>query len=474
MTKQDEFTTSALELSTTFQGAVAPLPQLDIVRCLLFLRYAAPDAFSFGHGEKPLAIPEESSWLYLARHEHDLARAIGRACLKLEEANPALEGLLTTVDFKQLEPWNDERRDRILGQLIAGISRLPSTTSIGDAYDSFVLHIAESSGKRGGELFLSIPLAQLMVEILDLRNGMSVCDPVCRAGRTIVECAKRAAEQNLRIVLSAQEPSNQLRGIARMDLLMRGIHSARIEAGDVLPSPKLVEKGQLLQYDRVVSAPPINRDNWGAEEAAEDHFNRFPIVPPKHNADYAYILHCLSTIKNGGRAVILTGRGVLFRQGGEERIRKMLLLGDHIEAIVGLPGGLLYGTHIPAALLVLRKGASSRSGRVLFVEVHHPDRHRSRHEAFTANDIESIAHCVHRFEDAPGLARIVAVADIEQNQWGLNPAIYIQHETSNSSMNVMDFAVRIEAIRRLEAERDKLTGKMDDLVKELTEQLDRG
>lgn len=473
MTNQDAFTTSALELSTTLRGAVAPLPQLDIVRCLLFLRYAELDSFNFGHNEKPLAIPEEASWRYLEHREHDLAEEIGRACLKLEEANSALEGLLTTVDFKQLEPWNDERRDRILGQLIASITRLPSTINIGDAYDSFVLNLAESSGKGGGQLFLSIPLAHLMVEILDIRDTMTVCDPVCRAGRTIVECAKMAAKKNIRIVLNAQESSNQLRGIARMDLLMRGVHNARIEAGDVLFSPNLVEKDQLLRYDRVIAAPPINRDNWGAEEAAKDRFERFPIVPPRHNADYAYIFHCLSTLKDGGRAVILTGRGVLFRQGGEERIRRMLLQGDHVEAIVGLPGGLLYGTHIPATLLVLRKGGSPHSGRVLFVEAHHPGNQRSRHEALTTADVESIADCVRHFEDVPGLARVVDLAVIEQNQWGLNPAVYIQREISPSTMNVMEFAERIEGIRLLENERDKLTVRMDELLKDLTEQLDR-
>jgi type I restriction enzyme M protein len=473
MTKQDEFTSSAVELSATLRGSVAPLLQLDIVRCLLFLRYVEPNSFGFGHDEEPLAIPEEASWPYLEQREHELAKTLARACVKLEEVNPALEGILTAVDFRQLEPWNDERRDRILGKLIASMSKLPSMVSIGDAYDSFVLGLAESSGKVGSELFLSIPLARLMVEILEPQDGMSVCDPVCRAGRTIVECARRAAEKNLRIVLYAQEPSNQLRGIARMDLLMRGIHDAKIEAGDVLHSPKFVNQGRLLQYDRIISAPPINRDNWGAEDAAKDRFGRFPVIPPKHNADYAYVLHCLSTLKRGGRAVILTGRGVLFRQGGEERIRRMLLQGDHLEAIVGLPGGLLYGTHIPAALIVLRKGEGPHSGRVLFVEVHRSDEPRTRNEAFTTNDIEAVADCVRRFEDAPGLARVVTLAEIEQNQWGLNPGVYIQREISHPNINLMDFAERIELVRRLEDERDKAAFRMDELIKNLTEQLAR-
>ena len=118
-----------------------------------------------------------------------------------------------------------------------------------------------------------------------------------------------ALEMRLDISLDGQEPHEQLGAICKMNLLLHGARDIRIEPGDVLRSPMLTPKGGLIRYDRVLMAPPISRPNWGAEDAAKDQLGRFPVLPPKHKADYAYILHCLSVLEDGGRAVVLIDRG---------------------------------------------------------------------------------------------------------------------------------------------------------------------
>ena len=259
------------------------------------------------------------------------------------------------------------------------------------------------------------------------------------------------------------------RAICKASLLLHGADGIRIEVGDVLHSPKLTGRDGLIKYDRVISAPPFNRSNWGAEDAADDGFGRFPIVPPKHIADYAYILHCLSILEEGGRAVVLVGIGVLFRGGAEENIRRMLLERDHFEAVVGLPPGLLYGTNISSALIVLRNGKSPRSGKVLFLEVRRAHEKRARDEALSAEEIDAVVRCVERFEDIPDMARVVDVEEVARKQWGLSPAAYLPHPVHHTDINV---AAQLEVIRRTEAERDEAASRADEILRDLAAQLD--
>lgn len=147
----------------------------------------------------------------------------------------------------------------------------------------------------------------------------------------------------------------------------------------------------------------------------------------------------------------------------------MLVQDDHFEAVIGLPGGMLYGTHIPATLLVLRKGRSPRSGRVLFVEVRHSNERRSRHEALRSEEIDAITLCVQRFEELEGVSRVVDLHEIARHQWILNPAVYIPRQVSREDVDLVETT---EMIRVLEAERDETASRVDELLRELAEQID--
>jgi type I restriction enzyme M protein len=390
----------------------------------------------------------------------------------LEQANPDLQGAVIGVDFTQIEPWDSGRRDRILKQLVEGMSGMPPLSSarlVGEGYDHLVTMFAERTGKgENGELFLSIPLARLMVDLLDPRDGMWVCDPVCRAGRALVACAAEAEERRIDLTLHGQEQSSQLVGLCKMNLLLHGAGEVKIDRGNALRSPILASSGDLVRYDRVITAPPINLQHWGAEDAAADPFHRFPVVPPKHNADFAYILHALAILEDGGRAVVLTDRGVLFRQGGEERIRQVLLEADNLEAIVGLPGGLLYGTHIPATLLVLRKGTSARRGKVLFAELHRSAERKSRNEALRFEDAEALREVVLGFVSRPDLSVVVDTDAVSRNQWNLSPSRYLPQRAVSAVMDPRD---AIDSIRVTEAERDEAASRVDALIQELTARL---
>jgi len=461
------------DLAASLRGFAQPLLQWDVVRGLLFLRHISDPPSA---QQRRLVLPDSARWSYLQSQVRGIAFALGQACRDLEAANPWMEGTLTDDDFHQVERGDLARQDEVLHKLIEAVSwmkGLEDPARVGAIYDSLVTRFAESAGKSGdGLVFVAVPVARLMVDLLDLQDGVGVCDPVCRAGRPLTACATFAAERGLHVALEGQEPSEKLRAICKMNLFLRGADEARIELGNVLRTPKLVDdRGQLQQYERVLTAPPINQEFPESESAAQDPWHRFPIVPPKQNADYAYVLHCLSILQDGGRAVILTSRGVLFRQGSEAAIRKLLLQHDHFEAVIGLPGGLLYGTHIPAALLVLRKGARPHKGKVLFVEVRRSSERRARHEALLPEEIDAIATCVRRFEAVPGMSVVVDQHEIEEHGWTLNPAVYIPGETQQAGL---DFQRRRQEILQLEAQRDDAASRVDELLGQLARELEIG
>jgi len=467
MTPGAEPTSTLWSLASTLREAVSPGAQLAIVGCLLFLRHSARGVFLAGRRTRPLSLPAEASWEQIGRITNGIASALSDVCQRLEDANPVMAGMLTAADFNEIEPWNDERRDRVLRGLIVGLSALPDVsdaTQLANLYDSFITKFAESSGKRTGEMFLSPPLAHLMAELVDPTDGARICDPTCKTGRTLAACVALATERRISVAINGQELSRHLRAVCRTSLLLHGADDARIGLGDPLHSPLLDRDGRLERYPRIISAPPVHRNNWGSEDAAEDRWGRFPIIPPKNNADYAYILHALATLEEGGRAVLLTGSGVLFRQGGEAAIRRMLIQADRFEAVIGLPGGLLYGTHMPVTLIVLRKGRTARSGKVLLIDANRADKHRSRSDAPSRGEIEEISRYVRQFMAVDGVSRVVETRDIERNQWNLNPAAYIARDEVHSDFN---FAEQVDAIRQLEAERDEAASRMDELIAEI-------
>jgi type I restriction enzyme M protein len=468
MTTVTEQTLVLWNLASKLKEGVSPSAQVEIVCSLLFLRHAARASSSSGGRAGSLVVPFEASWEHIERATKGIAETLSRACQILEDVNPALRGVLTAADFHELGPWNEEQWDRALRDVVAGLSRMPELDDAmhaADLQDSFIDKSAESSGKRAGWTLLPAPLARLMVELLDLTDGVTICDPFCRSGRTLAICADRAKERRLTVTIQGQNPNRGMRAICRMSLLLRGVADARIDGGDALRSPMLDRHGRLERYGRIISAPPIHRNGWGAEEAAEDRWKRFPVIPPRNNADFAYILHAVAALENDGRAVLLTSSGVLFRQGVEASIRRMLVEQGLIDVIVNLPGGLLQGTNIASALMVLRRSISTRRGKVLLVDARHRGDRRPRISALSQAEIDDISTCVRRYTSVEGLAQVVPTNEVEHKQWNLNPAAYIPRDDEVHSF--VDIAEQSDAIRQLEAERDDAAARMDSLIAEL-------
>ncbi|MCX4241339.1 class I SAM-dependent DNA methyltransferase [Paraliomyxa miuraensis] len=428
--------------------------------------------------EHQFFVPTRARWGEIVKVATNVGEALNKACLALEDANPdALEGVLAGIDYNDPNRLGDTKnRDQVLGRLVQHFSKLrlrngdlSEPDMLGRAYEYLIEKFADDAGKKGGEFYTPNMVVRLIVELLDPREGMRICDPTCGSGGMLVQCAKHVERrggdpQNL--TLHGQEKNLGTWAICKMNMLLHGRPSARVEKGDTIRDPKLLEGGELVLYDRVIANPPFSLDEWGREVAERDGFGRFRFgLPPKGKGDLAFVQHMVATVKEGGKVGVVMPHGVLFRGAAEGKIREAMLREDLFEAVVGLPPNLFYGTGIPAAVLVLARGKEEeRRGKVLFVDASREFREGSNQNYLREEDVGRIAKCVAGFEDVEKYARVVEVGEIEKNDWNLNISRYV--DTSEEEERV-DLQAAVARLRELEKERAEAEGRMNAFLEEL-------
>ncbi|MEK6543067.1 MAG: class I SAM-dependent DNA methyltransferase, partial [Elusimicrobiota bacterium] len=325
--------------------------------------------------EHEFFVPPQAHWKHLTSLTKNLGDAINKANDALEEHNRVLEGVLSAIDF------NDKERlpDATFSKLIAHFSKirlrnedLTEPDILGRAYEYLIAQFADDAGKKGGEFYTPKEVVSLLVEILDPQKGMNVCDPACGSGGMLVQTVYhlKSLKQNPKdVTLHGQEKNIGTWAICKMNMLLHGISGFRIEKGDTIKEPKLLQKDRLINYDIVIANPPFSLKNWGIEFAQSDPFGRFRYgLPPKGYGDLAFVQHMIATLKSAGRAGVVLPHGILFRGGAEDRIRQAILEEDLLEAVIGLPSNLFYGSTIPACLFILNKQKpSARKGKVFFL-----------------------------------------------------------------------------------------------------------
>ena len=286
---------------------------------------------------------------------------------------------------------------------------------------------------------------------------MRICDPTCGSGGMLIQSAQAIARRGgnaQNVSLFGQEKNLGTWAICKMNMLLHGIPDARIDKGDTLRDPKLLQDGELMLFDRVIANPPFSLDAWGHEVAAADAHGRFRFgIPPRTKGDLAFVQHMVASLNMHGKMGVVMPHGVLFRGSSEGRIRRGLVEEDLIEAVVGLPPNLFYGTGIPAAILLIhRDKPKARRGKVLFVEASREFREGSNQNHLRDEDVTKIAATVHAFADVERYARVVDAEEIAKNDFNLNISRYVDTAEAEERVDVA------EAVRQLrEAERAMVT-----------------
>jgi type I restriction enzyme M protein len=422
-------------------------------------------------------VPKRARWSEVQKQATGIGDFLNKACAALEEGNSSLEGVLRGIDYNdEHKLGNAKHRDDVLSRLVLHFSKLSLRNAdlsepdmLGRAYEYLIEKFADDAGKKGGEFYTPRKVVQLIVELLEPKETDRICDPTVGSGGMLIECSKyveRHGGNARKLVLHGQEKNLGTWAICKMNMLLHGLTDARIEKGDTIRDPRLVKDGVLEVYDKVIANPPFSLDDWGREVTEADSFGRFRFgIPPKTKGDLAFVQHMVATMNIHGRVGVVMPHGVLFRGAAEGDIRAAMLKEGLFEAVIGLPSNLFYGTGIPAAILVLSKDKpKERRGKVMFIDASREFREGKAQKYLRDEDVQKMARTFHAWKDIDKYARVVAVEEVEKNDWNLNVSRYV--DTAEAEEKV-DVAAAVKRLRELETERAAAEARMYEFLKEL-------
>jgi type I restriction enzyme M protein len=419
-------------------------------------------------------VPEEAHWKVIDKCTNDLGETINRALKVLEAANPSLRGILARTNFADHHrlPIN------VLRRLVDHFSTISLRDEdfaepdlLGRAYEYLLKQFAEHEGRRGGEFYTPREVVRLMVRILEPKEGMSICDPTCGTGGMLLECAlfvQRNGGDPRKLILHGQEKNPDVWAMCKMNMLLHGLHHARIELGDTIREPKLVENGKLITYDLVIANPPFSLKEWGDDFAVHDPYRRFRYgIPPKSFGDFAFIQHMIAILKPTGKMAVVTPHGVLFRSNSEAQIRKGIVEDDLLEAVIGLPDKLFYNTGIPAAILVVNKAKpEERKSKVLFIDASKGYEERRNQNVLREEDINRVVETFKAFRNQPGYSRVASIEEIRRNGYNLNISRYVLPPVEEEDGDLREIWNELKAA---EQERANLTAHLEKVMEILLE-----
>ena len=519
MTKitQKDINDAVWKACDTFRGSIDPSVYKDYVLTMLFLKYLSDvhddtlDTYLKKYdGDLTRAkrsmqyerftVPEHShfNYLYEHRNESNIGELIDIAFADLEEANRDKlysedgSGIFKNISFNSSllgEPKDKNQRLKTLlidfssDKLNLRPSHLGGTDIIGGAYEFLIANFASDAGKKAGEFFTPAEVSTLLAKLTKSKPGSRICDPTCGSGSLLIKAGQEVGSDNFS--LYGQEANGSTWALAVMNMFLHGFDNATIRWGDTIRNPKLKEGDALMKFDTVVANPPFSLDKWGKVEDKDgdkttvsydpesDKYNRFwRGVPPKSKGDWAFITHMIETLNEHGKAGVVVPHGVLFRGSSEGKIRQKTIEENLLEAVIGLPANLFFGTGIPAAILVFNK--QKNSNNVLFIDASKRYESAKNQNKLREQDINDIVNTYNQFANGklkPGVVEdkysyVATFDEITENDFNLNIPRYV--DTFEEEAEV-DIAAVQQEIDKLEEELKTVQTEMDKYLKELTQ-----
>ncbi|NUP99092.1 MAG: type I restriction-modification system subunit M [Armatimonadetes bacterium] len=487
---QDEINAILWRACDTFRGAIDPAQYKDYILTMLFVKYLSDLTQDLREGyearyngdaqrvERAMSrerfiVPAQATFGYLYQHRDDdnIGELVNIALDAIEDSNRAkLEGVFRGIDFNsEANLGQTADRNRRLRNLIEDFAKLDLRPShlqhrdvIGDAYEYLIGQFAAGGGKKAGEFYTPPEVSQLLARLVAPQSGDRICDPSCGSGSLLIRVAREVPDGNF--FLAGQESNGSTWSLCRMNMYLHGCDAARIEWCDTLNSPRLIEGDRLMRFEVVVANPPFSLDKWGAEGAANDQYRRFwRGVPPKSKGDYAFISHMVEIATEGrGRVGVIAPHGVLFRGGSEGAIRRKLIEENLLDAVIGLPSNLFFGTGIPACILLFDKGRARRE--VLFIDASREYDAGRNQNRLRPEDINRIVQTHRAYETVQRYTYAATPAEIAENDFNLNIPRYVDTYEPEAEVDIA--AVQAD-IDRIEAELAETRQQMRRYLREL-------
>lgn len=393
---------------------------------------------------KNTAKPEK--WSGILHLKTEVASKLKRALIKIEQSNSALEGVLSNIDFAKKVKSKQIINDAKLIKLIQHFNRYCLTNDnfvfpdlLGAAYEYMIKNFADSAGKKGGEFYTPPSVVQLMVRVIKPKEGMRIYDPTVGSGGMLIQ-SKQYVEENgsdtTDLALFGQDAAASVWSICKMNMIMHNIMDAQIEHGDTITTPHWKEdndENQTKRFHRVIANPPFSQ-NYEKDGMILENRYKYGFAPETgKKADLMFVEHMIASTEDDGMMITVMPHGVLFRGGSERNIRKSILTDkmDIVQAVIGLPPNLFYGTSIPACLIVINKKKPAKLKKKVLIINADAEYGEGRNQNFLRpEDIEKITYVFDNFFEVPGYSRIVPISEIideNGNDSNLNIRRYVDN-----------------------------------------------
>lgn len=383
-------------------------------------------------------VPKRARWESILQLHDNAGDDLNKALASLEESNEELAGVLGHINF--LAQINNKRKvkDAQLVDLIHHFNKYRLTNEdfefpdlLGAAYEYLIKEFADSAGKKGGEFYTPPHVVRLLVQIIKPQAGMYVYDPTVGSGGMLIQSKQYVEEigQNSRnLALYGQELNGVTWALCKMNMFLHNINDAQIALEDTLQAPQFVENGYIKKFDRVIANPPFSQNYTKSTMEFPQRF-RYGFAPETgKKGDLMFVQHMIASLKNNGMMVTVMPHGVLFRAGAEKAIREGIIKDGILEAIIGLPSHLFYGTGIPACLFIVNKDKPKElKNKILFINAGAEFGEGKNQNYLRPEDIEKIDHVFTNKLEIPKYSRLVDISEIEAEDYNLNIRRYVDN-----------------------------------------------
>lgn len=388
----------------------------------------------------------------------------------------ALRGLFADFDPTSSRLGNTvEEKNRRLAAVLNGVASLNISDFqsheidlFGDAYEFLISNYAANAGKSGGEFFTPQQVSKLLAKIA--LHGQSkvnkIYDPACGSGSLLLQAKKQFEAQEIEEGFFGQEINHTTYNLARMNMFLHAINYDKfhIALGDTLRQPEFSDE---RPFDAIVSNPPYSVKWVGSDDPTLINDERFApagVLAPKSKADFAFVLHALHYLSGKGRAAIVCFPGIFYRSGAEQKIRKFLVDQNCVEAVIGLPSNVFYGTTIATNILVLSK--HKRDTRVQFIDASGAEFYRKD----TNNNVMTDAHIERVFRlfadgtEEAHVSHFATYDDIVAADYNLSVSTYVEARDTREVINIDELERELsEVVSRITT----LRSEIDEIVQQL-------
>ena len=361
-----------------------------------------------------------------------------------------------------------EARNEIIAKVLSHLDKIDfklhdtELDVLGDAYEYLIGQFASGAGKKAGEFYTPQEVSKILAKIVTTGKTKlrSVYDPTCGSGSLLLRVAKEVEEVNN---FYGQEMNRTTYNLARMNMILHGVHYRKfdIKQEDTLEHPQHME----LQFEAIVANPPFSAQ-WSASPlfTSDDRFSQYGKLAPSSKADFAFVQHMIHHLAENGTMALVLPHGALFRGGAEQHIRKYLIENrNFLDAVIGLPSNIFYGTSIPTCIMVFKK-CRENPDDVLFIDASNDFEKIKTQNVLRFDDIEKIIDTYRNRTETLKYSKKASLVEIATNDYNLNIPRYVDTFEAEESIDINDIAMQIKA---LDNDMVVLDSSITDFCKEL-------